>query len=775
MIGNLTNRYLILVTSLFMGACMAHAHDKLSVEPSASDLHFTELAKSWDEGIPLGNATVGALIWQRDSLLRFSLDRSDLWDLRPIEEYAHPEFSFKWVKEQLDRNNYSAVHEKFDCLYDKVAAPSKLPGAALEFSQSGWGKPVSVHLYLNNALCEVRWSNGVVLKTFVHATEPVGWFVFENLPADVYPVLSVPSYGKTDYSEEGNSVGGISLARLGYKQGQVNYNNKKHEITYHQKGWNNFYYDVNIRWKQHATTLSGVWSVSSSLSRDIAAEETLAAMERGVYNDYRKHLNYWDKYWAASSVAIPDTLLQKQYDNEMYKLGSASREDSYPISLQAVWTADDGNLPPWKGDYHHDLNTQMSYWPSYIGNHLSEGLGYLNTLWNQRDVFKAYTRKFFGCQGMNVPGVCALDGNQMGGWTQYSMSPTVGAWLSQHFYLHWKYSMDRIFLKNKAYPFIKDVAIFLENFTFLNDDGVRCLPLSSSPEIYDNSPQAWFKTITNYDLSLIKFVFKIATELALELGLEDEALSWKNVENQLPDFILDENGSLAFAKGHPYKESHRHFSHAMAIHPLGLIDFSQGDKSIKIIKSTIEKLKQIGPNYWCGYSYSWYANMCARALDGNEAENALKIFATCFCLSNTFHVNGDQSKTGKSTLTYRPFTLEGNFAFASAIQEMLLQSHTGVIHIFPAIPDSWKNISFRNLRAMGGFLVSAELNNYEVKKILIRAEQDGMLKMRIPSNWDWNDIRIEGNKDSLIKEEGIICIPMKKNKEITIVNDPICN
>lgn len=227
MIGNLSKKYSIMAASLFMGACTAH--DKLSVEPSASDLHFTELAKSWDEGIPLGNATVGTLIWQRDSLLRFSLDRSDLWDLRPIEEYAHPEFSFNWVKEQLDGNNYSAVHEKFDRLYDKVAAPSKLPGAALEFSQAGWGKPVSVHLYLNNAFCEVRWSNGVVLKTFVHATEPVGWFVFENLTADVHPVLSVPGYGKADHSENGNSLGGISLGRLGYTQGKVDY--KDNEIT----------------------------------------------------------------------------------------------------------------------------------------------------------------------------------------------------------------------------------------------------------------------------------------------------------------------------------------------------------------------------------------------------------------------------------------------------------------------------------------------------------------------------------------------------------------
>ena len=754
-----------LIISLFLGA--STTHDDLKVKPSSSDLEFTELAKSWDEAIPLGNATVGALIWQRDSLLRFSLDRSDLWDLRPIQEYSQPEFSFNWVKKQLDAKNYSVVQEKFDRLYDKVAAPSKLPGAALEFSQLGWGKPIAVRLYLNNALCEVRWSNGVVLKTFVQATKPVGWFIFENLPSGLSPKLSVPQYGKVDNSNNGNSLGGISLGRLGYQQGQIDY--KDHEITYRQKGWNNFYYDVNVRWKQNKTTLCGVWSVTSSLSKEIARNETSAAMQRGIKHDYYDHLNYWNKYWAASSVSIPDNLIQKQYDNEMYKFGSASRENSYPISLQAVWTADDGNLPPWKGDYHHDLNTQLSYWPAYIGNHLSEGLGYLNTLWNQRDTFKSYTKKFFNCEGMNVPGVCTLEGNQMGGWTQYSMSATVSAWLSQHFYLHWKYSADRVFLKEKAYPFIKDVATFLEQFTTVNKDGVRSLPLSSSPEIYDNSPKAWFRTMTNYDLSLIKFVFKAASELANELNVVDEAKHWGHLESQLPDLDRDETGSLTFAKGFPYNESHRHFSHAMAIHPLGLIDISHGDEEVKTVKATIVKLKEMGPDYWCGYSYSWFANMCARAFDGNEAANALSTFAKCFCLPNTFHANGDQSKSGKSTFTYRPFTLEGNFAFAAAVQEMLLQSHTGFIHIFPAIPDLWKNASFQKLRAVGGFLVSSQLKNGKIEKVEIKADQGGICKIKISDKWEWDQMKIIGNKKNVDFKDNVINVSLKRGDVITFI------
>lgn len=109
-------------------------------------------------------------------------------------------------------------------------------------------------------------------------------------------------------------------------------------------------------------------------------------------------------------------------------------------------------------------------------------------------------------------------------------------------------------------------------------------------------------------------------------------------------------------------------------------------------------LEKYGSNWWTGYSFSWLGNLYARAFDGEKAANALRTFANCFCLPNSFHVNGNQSGTGKSKFTYRLFSLEGNFAFAAGIQEMLLQSHTGVIKIFPAIPKSWENVTFNQLR-----------------------------------------------------------------------------
>lgn len=516
-------RFKILVLFI-VASLLACNNNDCPTTPSASDLVFSEIAPTWDEGMPLGNATIGALVWANEGKLRFSLDRVDLWDLRPTDSLAGDNYKFSWVKEQIRKNNYEAVQRKIDVPYEQIPAPSKIPGAALEFSLEQFGEPQSVRLFLDNALCEINWADGMKMQTFVHATEPVGWFVFKNLKEELIPELVAPKYKKTSESEAVNSVEGQDLQRLGYQQGDVVATDN--QITYHQKGYGDFYYDVVVRWERKGQNLYGTWSISSSLDDDIAATEVAEAMARGVKSDYKSHLDYWRHYWAQSSVSLPDSVLQKQYYNEMYKFGSATREDSYPISLQAVWTADNGKLPPWKGDYHHDLNTQLSYWPAYAGNRLTEGLGYLNTLWNQRDTYRKYTREFFETDGINVPGVCTLVGEQMGGWTQYSMSQTISAWLAQHFYLHWKYSADDDFLKQRAYPFVKDVAIYLEQSSYVDESGTRRLEFTSSPEFYDNTIRAWFTNMTNYDLALMIFAFDAAEEMAEALNLTDESKHW---------------------------------------------------------------------------------------------------------------------------------------------------------------------------------------------------------------------------------------------------------
>ena len=753
---------LALIVILLTMQSLCFAKSQPGKQPTTSDLYFTRLSTTWDEGIPLGNATLGALVWQHKDKLRFSLDRTDLWDLRPIESFKNKDFNYQWICKQVMNNDYKPVQELIDDQYNINPAPTKIPGAALEFPLNRLGEIKYVRLYLKDAVCEIIWKNGTRMLSFVHAGDNIGWFRFENLPNGITPDIIAPQYQSTTETSQTNSQSGETIDKLGYKQGTI----VKHtnSISYHQPGWGTFSYDVAVQWKQAGKSLTGVWSISSSLSRNNANEDVSNAIKRGFTTDYNKHMIWWTNYWKQSSINIPDSVLQKQYDNEVYKFGSAAHEDSYPISLQAVWTADNGKLPPWKGDFHHDLNTQLSYWPCYTGNHLKEGLSYLNTLWNQRNIYKNYTKSFFGTDGINVPGVCALQGEALGGWAQYSFSPTVGAWIAQHFYLHWKYSADNSFLRDKAWPFVSGVARHLEQLSVKDENGKLKFPLSSSPEIFDNTIHAWFKTITNYDLSLTEFVFKASEEMADSLHLDKEAAHWRNMESQLPEFDTDETGALTFAKGFPYNKSHRHFSHAMAIHPLGLIDWSQGEKSQKIIKATLKKLDDYGPDWWCGYSYAWLGSMKARAFDGEGSAKALKTFAQCFCLPNTFHANGDQSKSGKSKFSYRPFTLEGNFAFAAGIQEMLLQSHTGIIHVFPSIPDEWKDVSFKQLRAMGAFLVSATKKNGNITEIQILPEKGGTCRIVSP----FKQAKVVGNASDILQKDQILTFATKAGKVVTI-------
>ena len=736
---------LILVALVFTAACTPRGYQDRLPAPR-HDLVFDKLAATWDEGIPLGNGMIGALVWKKGDSLRMSLDRADLWDLRPVAEFSGPEFRFAWVRDHVLKNDYEPVHKMGDVPYDRDPAPTKIPAAALEFDISALGEVESVRLSLSEAVCRVRWKNGARLTVFVHATEPVGWFQFEGLPAGARPKLVPPAYAAAAPASDAgkNSLDPRSLASLGYPEPELE--GDETSIRYHQEGWGGMSYEVAVDWDlPQAGVLTGVWSISSvypeteagpaawGQGMELAPNSAAQALKRTLVRDLDSHAAWWKSFWAKSTVRLPDPVLEKQWYLETYKFGAASRRGAPPITLQAVWTADDGRLPPWKGDFHNDLNTQLSYWPCYSGNRLEEGLAFLDWLWAIKPRSEEYTRRYFGVDGLNVPGVATLDGAPMGGWIQYSLGPTVSAWLAHHFWLHWRYSNDRTFLEERAYPYLKGVAVFLDAVAERRPDGKRKLPLSSSPEINDNRIDAWFKETTNFDLALIRWLYGAAAVMADELALAEESARWRTILGEWPDLALaEDDGRLLVAPGYPLKESHRHFSHLMAIHPLGLIDRSRGEADQRTIRGALAELDRLGPDWWCGYSYSWLGNMAARAADGDKAAQALRTFAECFCLPNSFHANGDQSKSGKSKMTYRPFTLEGNFAFASGIQEMLLQSHTGAVRVFPAVPASWGDVSFDCLRAEGGFLVSAVKKDGKLIEVRIRSENGGRLRLENP-------------------------------------------
>ena len=615
------NRIVIIGIVLVFILNSSCAKQELEIKLPEYQLEFDNLPTRWDEAIPLGNGMLGALIWQKDGKLRFSLDRADLWDLRPTGFLNTEEFTYEWIYKQWKNNNYKEVQKKFDNPYSKTSAPTKIPAGALEFDVNQLGKVASVKLQLKNALCEILWENGTQLTIFIDAEKPEGWYRFENMDGTILkPKLIAPAYTKKKLDEKDVSVLVTQdLKSLGYVEGSLE--EQENQITYTQQGWGGFEYQISTQSKEiKKNEVEGMWSISAHYpdkeKKELAKNYLVKLNTTNFSERLKTHSQWWKEYWQACSISIPDTILEKQWYLEQYKFGSVARKETPPISLQAIWTADNGLIPPWKGDFHHDLNTQLSYWPAYSANHLDLEEGFINWLWNNKQEFHKYTQKFYGAKGLNVPGVTTLTGQPMGGWIQYSCGPTVSAWLGHHFYLHWRYSMDREFLKEKAYPWIKDVAIFLENVSIKDKKGNRKLPISSSPEVYGNSKEAWFGETTNFDLGLIRFTYEKAAELASELNLHDESKKWQQILNEWPDFDVDKETGLTFAPEHPYNHSHRHFSHQIGYHPLGIIDVSKGEKHRDIIEKTIKSIDEKGSDYWVGYSFSWLGGLKARSFDG---------------------------------------------------------------------------------------------------------------------------------------------------------------
>jgi hypothetical protein len=333
----------------------------------------------------------------------------------------------------------------------------------------------------------------------------------------------------------------------------------------------------------------------------------------------------------------------------------------------------------------------------------------------------------------------SLDGKPLAGWVQYALSPTNAGWLAWMFYQHWLYTSDETFLRERAYPWCSEVAESLLAMLTPDENGNLKLALSSSPEVRDNSLRAWLTPNTNYDQACLKATFLGLADMARALKRDADAAKWASAAERLGGFLSEpDTGCLMFAAGEEVRETHRHLSHSMAIHPFGLINTDTGDADKRTIAATCKRYDEVGTGAWCGYSFSWMSCLRARVGDAEAAVHNLDLFVKAFVLRNGFHANGDQSGMGFSGFTYRPFTLEGNFLAAQALQEMMLQSWSpdpehgegATVRIFPAMPWRWHEASFRDLRAEGGYRVSARRENNATTWFEVTATRAGRLRIR---------------------------------------------
>lgn len=694
------------------------------------NISFDKTIARWDEAIPLGNGFMGALIWGPSDALRFSVDRTDIWDTTPPDGIHSPEFCYQNMVKLAREGNISEIDRIFDAPYNRPA-PTKLPAGKIVIDTNCKETVVS-GLDISKAQACIFLGKSV-LKSFIHAEKKIGFIKLVSEQKAAF-ALENPAFR---FREEADDVyepepDALSLKCLTYPEPVIHKENEAQWFV--QTVSPDFSYGILLRIKQYENSCEAVYTVASSKDGARWFEEAMErlgnALSEGYESNFQQHCDWWKAYWKKSAVDLPDKLFEKNWYLSNYLFASCSRKGCYPMPLQGVWTADNGNLPPWKGDYHHDLNTQMSYYHYLKANHLEEGESFLDYLWSLRECAREFAKEFYHAEkGICLPSVMAIDGSALGGWGMYSLSPTNQLWLCQAFERHYRFTGDRAFLQERAYPYLKETAQFL--LCILEEhDGRYFLPISSSPELHDNTIQAFVTPNSNYDLSLMRYLFISLTGMAEDLGLQEAAV-WREVLQKLPKLALDKNDALMISPDESLNESQRHFAHLMAVHPLRLVQY-RSEKEKRIIDASILDLERLGTGLWVGFSFTWMAELYAIQKNGNAAAYQLKTFWEHFCSPNGFNLNGDYKRLGLSFFHYRPFTLEANLCAADALQEMLMQTEEGIVELFPAIPEEWqkRKTGFTRLRAEQGLLVSAVMENGTVTSLSLEAPSSMAIRLR---------------------------------------------
>lgn len=635
-------------------------------------------SENWYEGVPVGNGIVGGILYGKAKII-LALDNVCFWDERALEETQSKYFTYAYLKSAVQeiKNGTTPAHYRvFEDGYNH-SYPTKIACG---------------RFILGGVCCDYILDRNYGAAIVNGRNDTFEIFCAENVPVIVCNGVTEFIYERPEY-----------YVALGYKQVAVQTTCDFTEAYSTADGF------IAVFAVRHDNAIF-IGSCKANDLETLTAELNLYEKQvRGmtVAEEREKTRGRWQKYWAQSSIIVPDEAMTELYRQSDYLFGACSGEMGYPIALQGLWTADDGGLPPWKGDYHFDINVQMTYWHALRANRMQEGRVLCDWLWNGRERFREFAGRFYGVDGLLIPAVCTHNGMPLGGWPQYSLSPVMTIWAAQAFEHYYNYSGDEVFLRERAMPFFEMVEHAIRGLLTKRNNGYLVLPLSTSPEYKDNTAESWLDEPSNNDIALLRYLYSALIRFCGALSLD--ATEYTVKLSKIPPLSLGKNGELLLAKDLVNTESHRHLSHLMAIYPLKLLDFDKPcDKSI--ILQSIRDCDIKGYGWFLGWSYVWLASITSVADMGNKSYFLLDTFTKYFVGANGFHLNGDYKNYGVSAYHYHPFTLEGNFGFANALQEMLVQDRNGYVELLAAIPDSWRDgkIEFSNLRVSGGGSIDME-------------------------------------------------------------------
>jgi hypothetical protein len=709
------------------------------------DLIFDSLSSKWEEGAFLGNGLLGVMIYREDdNAIRFDIGRTDVVDHR---EGINP--SIGRARLPIGRfilrttSNIKKIQLRLD-LWNAVLTGTITTGKGAISFQGIVPATKDVMIFTTSStgkgkLFDWEWKPEPAISPFLtlgrdsiskYEPNPSPGMIKENgINYHIQPLLAGGDFTTAWKNIQGGNKNSLVVTIT---------NSYSVKDTSKVIQWN---LNKTIGWKQE-----GISAILALKNLNEVNLKTLAAITRD-------HQNYWHQFYQKSFVSFPDKRLQSFWWIQQYKIASATRVGSYPVDLMGPWY----HITPWP-KYWWNLNIQLTYYPFFSSNHIDlvEPLlkmvnDHVTDLSKNAPAPYQYNAAALGRSGpYDMRSEIKVEkGNDSTGQSPASFELGNLTWLLHVYWQTYEYTMDKEVMKN-IYPILTRSVNYYLDIMEKEGDGKYHLPFTYSPE--------YPKGITrdaNYDLSLLRWGCRTLLYINDQLKLKDAiAGKWQDVLKNLTPFPQDEHG-LKVGRDASFTLSHRHYSHLLMIYPVYEINWDQQENR-ELIQRSLHQWE--GNNEaWRGYSYTGSGSIYAMMGNGNKTHQLL----------NEMIDKGRFSIKPNTMYLEAGPVIETPLSAVTTINEMLLQSWGGIIRIFPAVPDEWKDAAFHDLRARGSFLVSAVRKNRRTTFIRIKslAGHPCLLKT------GWNaGVKVVGKRKFAItkKNDDIISIDLQKGEEVIL-------